>query len=36
MSVWQYLPVARTIRPGAIEIDRTFNALTAVKCVMLR
>ncbi len=36
MAAFQYLPVGRTIRVGAIEIDRTFNALTAVKCVMSR
>ena len=36
MAAWQYRPVGRTIHAGAIEIDRTFNALTAVKCVMLR
>ncbi|CUJ21297.1 Uncharacterised protein [Achromobacter xylosoxidans] len=36
MVAYKYHPVGRTIRPGAIEIDRTFNALTAVKCVRLR
>lgn len=36
MAGYQYPPVGRTIRVGAIEIDRTFNALTAVKCVMSR
>jgi hypothetical protein len=36
MAAYPNLPVGRTIRLGAIEIDRTFNALTAVKCVMSR
>ena len=36
MAAYQYPPVGRTIRSSAIEIDRTFNALTAVKCVRSR